>query len=250
MRALVAALPEQYPPEGGWRHRVRRFLMPHRFLTRDEARAFYNRFGSKQDQQHWYEGAPLQDLLQHGHFETARAVFELGCGTGAFAEELLAHVLPTTTRYVGVESSPTMVALTQHRLAPWADRTEVLLTDGALTFGFPDASYDCFVANYVLDLLSPQDIHQVLSEAYRLLTPAGRLGVVSLTWGHTRLARVVNWLWNSVHWLHPRLVGGCRPLQVQAFLDAERWRIDYHRVVTACGVPSEVVVASKYSDQG
>jgi ubiquinone/menaquinone biosynthesis C-methylase UbiE len=224
--------------------------MSRRFLTRDEAQAFYNRFGSKQDRQHWYEGVPIQHLIQHGGFETARAVFELGCGTGAFAEELLEHVLPTTARYIGVDSSITMVALTQQRLARWTNRAEVLLTNGALTFGFPDASCDRFVTNYVLDLLSPEDIRQVLAEAHRLLTPAGRLGVVSLTWGRTRLARVVSWLWNSVHWLHPRLVGGCRPLRLQAFLDEKRWRIDYHRVVVMCGVASEVVVASKCNEHG
>jgi ubiquinone/menaquinone biosynthesis C-methylase UbiE len=224
--------------------------MPRRFLTRDETRAFYNRFGSKQDRQHWYESPATTDLLKHGGFETAMAVFELGYGTGAFAAELLEHVLSTTARYVGVDSSTTMVALTRQRLARWADRAEVLSTDGALTFGFPDASYDRFVTNYVLDLLSPEDIHQVLLEAYRLLTPTGRLGVVSLTCGRSWLSRVVTWLWNSVHWLHPRLVGGCRPLQLQAFLDEERWRIDYHRVVTAFGVSSEVVVASKCNEHG
>ena len=224
--------------------------MPRRFLTRDETRAFYNRFGSKQDRQHWYESPATTDLLKHGGFETAMAVFELGCGTGAFAAELLEHVLSTTARYVGVDSSTTMVALTRQRLAQWADRAEVLLTDGALTFGFPDASCDRVVTNYVLDLLSPEDIRQVLAEAHRLLTPAGRLGVVSLTWGRTWLARVVTWLWNSVHWLHPRLVGGCRPLQLQEFLDEERWRIDYHHVVATCGVASEVVVASKCNEQG
>ena len=32
-------------------------------LTRDEARAFYDRFGSKQDWQSIYEGRALRDLM-------------------------------------------------------------------------------------------------------------------------------------------------------------------------------------------
>jgi ubiquinone/menaquinone biosynthesis C-methylase UbiE len=224
--------------------------MPRRFLTRDEARTFYDRFGSKQDRQQWYERVPIQNLLRHGGFATAGAVFELGCGTGAFAEALLEHHLPNTAHYLGVDSSSTMVALTRQRLARFVDRTEVVRTDGALRFAVPAASCDRFVANYVLDLLSPDDIRLVLSEAYRLLTPDGRLCVVSLTYGRTGVSRVVTWLWSSVHRLNPHLVGGCRPLRKQDFLDAEQWRIAYHYVVTAWGVPSEVVVASKHVSSG
>ena len=219
--------------------------MPRRFLTRDEVRAFYDRFGRKQDRQYWYESSATRDLRKHGGFETALAVFELGCGTGAFAAEVLAHELPQTAHYCGVDISSTMVELSRKRLERFGRRAEVLLTDGALKFVLPDASFDRFVTNYVLDLLSPEDIRQVLAEAYRLLKPGGCLCVVSLTCGRKGVARMVTWLWSAVHRLRPRLVGGCRPLQVQDFLAGERWRLDYQHVVTAFGVASEVVVASK-----
>ena len=136
--------------------------MSRRFLTREEARAFYDRFGSKQDWQRWYEGAAIRELRTHGGFEMSGSVIELGCGTGAFAEELLEHDLPTTAQYLGMDSSSTMVALTRKRLARFESRAEILQTDGSLTFTFPDASFDRFVSNYVLDLLSPDDIQQVL----------------------------------------------------------------------------------------
>jgi ubiquinone/menaquinone biosynthesis C-methylase UbiE len=222
--------------------------MPRRFLTRQEVRAFYDRFGRKQDKQHWYESPATQHLIKHGGFETAMAVFELGCGTGVFAEEILSHSLPKTAHYCGVDISSTMVELSRKRLARFEGRAEVLLTDGALKFALPDASVDRFVMNYVLDLLSPDDIRQVLTEAYRLLKPEGRLCVVSLTCGRKGVARLITWLWSTVHWLHPKLVGGCRSLRVQDFLDEEHWRLDYHHVVIAFGVASEVVVASKYGD--
>jgi ubiquinone/menaquinone biosynthesis C-methylase UbiE len=206
--------------------------MPRRFLTHGEAKAFYDRFGSKQDWQHWYEGA-------------ARAVFELGCGTGAFAAELLAHRIPHTARYLGVDVSSTMVDLPRKRLDRFADRTEVVLMDGALRFDVPDASFDRFVANYVLDIFSPDDIQEVLDKAYCLLASDGRLCVVSLTPGHTLVARMVTGLWHRVHRLNPRWVGGCRPLRLQDHLHEAHWRINHHHVVTAYGVASEVVIASK-----
>lgn len=219
--------------------------MSRRFLTREEARTFYNRLGRKQDWQQWYENPAIRNLIEHAGFETAVAVFELGCGTAAFAAEILQHALPTRARYYGVDSSATMVGLARQRLARFANRAELLLTDGTLRFALPDASFDRFVTNYVLDLLSPDDIRQVLLEAYRLLKPEARLCVVSLTCGHNALSRMLTWVWNAVHRLNPKLVGGCRPLQLRTYLDEAHWEIEYDNVVTAFGVPSEVVVARR-----
>ena len=220
--------------------------MPRRCLTHEEAKTFYDRFGTKQDRQDWYEGAAIQDLITHGGFEAARTVFELGCGTGTFAKELLAHRLPPAAHYLGVDISSTMVDLTRKRLKRFANRTEVVQTDGSLRFDLPDASFDRFIATYVLDLLAPDDIKGVLDEAHRLLEPDGCLCVVSLTYGRTRVARMVTGLWNGVHRLNPKLVGGCRPLRLQHHIDEAYWRIDYHHVVTAYGIASEVMVVSKH----
>lgn len=212
-------------------------------LTRAQARAFYDRFGSKQDGQAFYEDAAVQDLLAHAEFEKANAVFEFGCGTGRFAETLLTHHLPAAARYVGRDVSTTMVDLARQRLARFADRADVRLTDGAPRIEAPDAALDRFVSNYVLDLLTAGDIADVLSEARRVLTAEGRLCVVSLTHGSTPASRLVSWLWARVHRLRPQLVGGCRPLALLPFLSQDGWRTIHHNVIVAYGIPSEIVVA-------
>jgi hypothetical protein len=97
----------------------------------------------------------------------------------------------------------------------------------------------------VIDLLPPEDIHQAIDEAYRLLVPGGRLCLVSLTFGSTIASRALTWAWGRIHKLNPRLVGGCRPVRLQDFLNKDRWRVDHCIVVSAFGIPSEVVVASK-----
>ncbi|WP_089945351.1 class I SAM-dependent methyltransferase [Candidatus Entotheonella palauensis] len=219
--------------------------MSSRFLTHEEAQAFYDRFGSKQDKQQWYEGPAVQDMVNHGEFEAAESVVELGCGTGAFAGELLQHHLPQTATYLGIDISSTMVELSRKRLEPFAGRAEIVLTDGARKIDLPDSSCDRFIANYVLDLLSPSDIRQVLDEAHRLLKPEGRLCVVNFTPGRTGVARIVTWVLDRVHRLHPSLLGGCRPLLLQDYRDQELWQVEYHHVVTAYEIPSEVMVASK-----
>ncbi|MEJ2645099.1 MAG: class I SAM-dependent methyltransferase [Gammaproteobacteria bacterium] len=215
------------------------------FLTTDQVRAFYDRFGRKQDWQWFYEGPALRDLIAHGDFERTQSVFELGCGTGAFAARLLEDVLSPVASYVGVDLSGTMVDLARARVARFADRARVQLSDGDLHFPWPDGSFDRFVANYVLDLLAPPDITAALAEAHRLLRPDGRLCLLSLTHGCTVPSRAVVGLWNRIHRRDPARVGGCRPVQLLEFIDADHWQVDYQRVHVAWGVPSQVVVATR-----
>jgi trans-aconitate methyltransferase len=80
-------------------------------LTREKARSFYNRFGRKQDWQRLYEGPAIRGLLAHGAFENARAVFELGCGTGALADSHLSRYLSKESTYLCLDLSPAMVSL-------------------------------------------------------------------------------------------------------------------------------------------
>ena len=215
-----------------------------RMLSRREARAVYDRIGAWQDTQAFYEGPALDTLIAHGAFEDARAVFEVGCGTGRVAERLLRERCPPEARYEGVDLSGDMVQVTRERLAPFGARATVRQTDGALTFDRPEGSQDRIVATYVLDLLSREDAQTLLDEAHRLLGERGRLCLAGLTWGAGVLSGAVAHLWDTLHAMRPQWVGGCRPVRVQPLLDEARWREQHHAVVTAWGVPSEVLIAA------
>jgi cyclopropane fatty-acyl-phospholipid synthase-like methyltransferase len=216
-----------------------------RMLTHQQATSFYNHLGAKQDWQAFFEAPATRELIAHASFETAQAVFEFGCGTGTFAEHVLAHHLPQEATYLAVDSSATMVRLARSRLACFGERVAVRQTDGSLQFDEVAGPCDRFVSNYVLDLLSLSDRAQLLTEAHRLLVADGRLCLVSLTRGSTPTSRLVTWTWTRIHAFQPRLVGGCRPVELLDCLPNTRWSIDYAQVVTRCGIPSEVVVASK-----
>ena len=208
-----------------------------RMLTHQQATTFYNRMGAKQDWQAFYEAPATRDLIAHAFFETTQSVFEFGCGTGAFAELVLAHHLPPQARYLAVDSSATMVCLAQARLERFGVRVTVRQTDGSLLFAGGSGSFDRFISNYVLDLLSVLDMMQLLVEAHRLLIADGRLCLVSLTRGSTPLARLVTWSWTGLHALDPRLVGGCRPLELRDYLLGTGFHPDYTQVVTRFGFP-------------
>jgi ubiquinone/menaquinone biosynthesis C-methylase UbiE len=69
-------------------------------LSHEEARAFYNRFGSKQDWQRFYEDPAVADLSEHLPLGSATSVIEFGCGTGRLAERMLARHLPMEATYL------------------------------------------------------------------------------------------------------------------------------------------------------
>ncbi len=134
--------------------------------------------------------------------------------------------------------------LARRRLTAYLSRAETRLSDGALQFPFPDRAFDRFIATYVLDLLSDENISTVLREARRLVMRGGLLCLVSLTPGTAVEARGVTRIWESLWSLRPELVGGCRPVRLMDRLDLDQWTIRHHTVVTTLGVSSEVVVAA------
>lgn len=205
----------------------------------------YDRIGRAQDWQRFYEDAAAKEIVAHAAFGDARAVVELGCGTGRFAARLLAEQLPPAATYLGVDVSPRMVTLASDRLRPWRGRAAVSLVDADDRLPVPDGSVDRFVSNYVFDLLSPEATRAALNEAHRVLTSGGLLCVAGLTPGERGFARLVSRVWKRVWTRWPALVGGCRPIRLVDALDAAHWDVRHRRVVVAWGIPSEAVIASR-----
>jgi ubiquinone/menaquinone biosynthesis C-methylase UbiE len=213
-----------------------------RTLSRAEARRFYDRLGARQDTQAYYEDPPNRDLAAHLELASARAIVELGCGTGRFATETLLPAAPDTCAYHGLDLSATMVALARQRLAFAGPRASVAQTDGAMALPGEAGRFDRFVSTYVLDLLPRDDIRALASEVVRALRPGGLAGVTSLTHGRRGLARGVSWLWERVQARMPALVGGCRPLDLRPLLAAPELIVEHEAHHTVRGLSSQVLV--------
>lgn len=215
-----------------------------RYLSSEQARRFYDRVGGLQDTQRFYERPALAALIGVAGFEQARAVLEFGCGTGRFAADLLGR-LPADGRYVGLDSSTTMVRLARRRLRRFGARAAVAQSDGSMRIPFDAGSFDRFLATYVLDLLSPDDSRELLAGAQRVLEPGGRLCLASLTHGRAGAARLVT---RALSWTaarRPALTGGCRPIELLELVPGSAWTIEHRRIVSAYWVSSELVVARR-----
>lgn len=211
-------------------------------LSPAAARAYYDRFGKKQDSQGFYEDPALDELVAHAGFQDSRHVFEFGCGTGKFAGRLLEETLPASASYFGCDISPIMLGLAKTRLEVFGRRAQAVLADGAVRFPVPDLSVDRVVSNYVLDLLGEADIERFFSESRRVLMPGGKVCIASLTTGVDIPSQIVSSVWRWLFRLSPALVGGCRPVNVDAFVNPQEWQVVHRRVVTPFRVPSEVLV--------
>jgi SAM-dependent methyltransferase len=214
--------------------------MKPRGLSHAETENFYDAFGARQDGAGYYEDVTLAELTRFANFESALSIAEVGCGTGRFAAEMLRL---NNASYWGCDVSATMIQLSRSRLAEFGERVTLWKSSGVMTLPLQDESCDHFVSNYVLDILSAQEIEAVLGEAGRILKPHGLLCLTGLTFGEGLFSKAWTAFWNLRFDLNPKWVGGCRPVVLTRFLDG--WKLVHHDVVTARGISSEVVVAEK-----
>jgi len=215
-----------------------------RTLTVDEARAFYDRFGKQQDSRWIHDDPATARLADALALAGARQVVELGCGTGRFAEALLAERLPAEARYLALDVSSTMIRIAGQRLDRFGARAEARLTDGRMQLPMGSGACDRVVSAYLLDLLSDEDIDRFLVEAERVLEPGGLLGVVSLTCGTGAWSKLVTRAWQRVFAWKPALLGGCRPVQLRARI-AARFELQHAQLLERFGVSTEVLVGKK-----
>jgi phosphatidylethanolamine/phosphatidyl-N-methylethanolamine N-methyltransferase len=129
--------------------------------------------------------APIYDAVCGPIFErgrraaasAARAVggriLEVGVGTGLSFDDYDA-----TTEIVGIDFSEAMIARARERLASGRyPHVRGLFVMDAHDLTFPDASFDCVVAQFVITLVA--DPERVLSECARVVKPGGRIVLIN-----------------------------------------------------------------------
>jgi len=138
-----------------------------------------------------------------------------------------------------------MIELSQERLSGFGEQVQIKLTNGSTTLEFPSQKFDRFISNYVIDLLPKNEIQNLISEAHRVLKPEGLLCLISITSGGSLFSKLFMGGWRFIHALRPRRVGGCRPLSLKEYISNDFWNINYHNVIEASNISSEIIIAKK-----
>lgn len=112
-------------------------------------------------------------------------ILEVGVGTGLSFDDYNA-----STEITGIDMSEPMLGKARAKMASgrYPHVKDVLQMD-AHKMSFPDATFDCVVAQFVITLVANPE--QVLSECRRVVKPGGRIILVNHLYSETGLAAAV-----------------------------------------------------------
>lgn len=127
----------------------------------------------------WDEKHVLRALTESLRTQGPANVLELGCGPG-HALQAIGASLPRAT-LAGVDLSPFMLERAERRLQAHSTAA-TLMHASALNVPIEDGAFEAVVAMHFLGHLPAKAAAGALTEAARLLAPAGRLYVVDHPW--------------------------------------------------------------------
>lgn len=209
-------------------------------VSQDEAVALYDRLAGFYDV--WgllTESRARNRALQLANINTGEHVLEVAVGTGlAFVHVVRAN---PGGRNVGIDISPGMLARAERRLRKAGLGNYELSVGSALTIKEDASSFDVLLNNYMFDLLDESEWPRVLLEFHRVIKPEGRLVLVNMTYGE----KPGSGIYKKLYKLSPRLMGGCRGVQLAEMLQRNGFSVRLREYVQRLLFPSEVILASK-----
>jgi len=145
------------------------------------------------------------EIIRHLDLSAGEHVLDIGCGPGFLCEKM-GEIVGRRGAVVGIDISPDLIALCNRRnTSPWISYA----VSDAIKLNQEDTSFSAVVCIQVAEYV--RDIDRVLSEAFRVLKPAGRALFVATDWDSViwhsenpeRMALVMR-SWEA-HCAYPRL---------------------------------------------
>lgn len=128
-------------------------------------------------------GAAKRNLLSHLALEQARAVLDVGCGSGADLAAM-AGSMPSGAIIWGLDASQTMIAEASRRTVDLRPQVSLRVGD-ATDLPFPNETFDACLADTVLQHIP--DPAQALREMARVTRPGGKIAALEFDLGTTFL---------------------------------------------------------------
>ena len=188
---------------------------------------------------HLTEAKARKIALEKSGITSGQNILEVAVGTGILFEEIVE--INRDGLNTGVDLTEGMLKKAKERMAKTEFSNYDLKTGNALDLEFEDESFDLLFNCYMLDLLSFEKIDAVLYEFKRVLKPNGKLILVNMTTGKSVISRV----YEKLYKLSPRLMGGCRGLEMKEKVLEKEFEIEHSEYVVQMLFPSEVLIAKK-----
>jgi len=209
--------------------------------SKEEARQFYDRVSRFYDYVMGVFERKYADMaLQSLSIQDRETVLEIGFGPGHCLKQIAQSVGYQGKAY-GVDISPGMLEVAKRRLekAQLKDRVKLYCGDAA-ELPYDENTFDAVLMSFTLELFDTPEIPKVLEEVKRVLKPAGRLGVASLSRGHGEPMLLRLYEWAHTKW--PKYVD-CRPIYVSESLTDAGYKIQSNETAQLMGLPVEIIVA-------
>lgn len=211
-------------------------------MTHDAARKSYNRLSR------WYDlFSGSEERLNHLGLQKLAIgvndrVLEIGPGTGSCLVEIT-QIVGEQGLVCGIDIAEGMLAAAGKKLAGAGLLNRAGLVRGdAIRLPFATGSFDAVFLSFTLELFAADEIHVVLGECARVLSNAGRFGLVAMAEENHpgMMSRIYGW----AHQRFPEVID-CRPIQVKVVLEDAGFYIKETNVVAMWGLPVGVILAEK-----
>ncbi len=209
-------------------------------LSKSEVRAVYCKMAAVYDV--WgilTESKARRRCLELAAIENGESVLEVAVGTGLLFRQIV-EANPAG-RNEGLDLTEQMLARARARAEKTGIGSFVLRVGDAYQLPYPNSSFDVLMNNYMFDLLPEPDFSRVVGEFRRVLRGGGRLVVANMTSGRCWF----NGLWGWLYRRNPRLVGGCRGVELGPYLKAAGFMDIRTEYISQLTFPSEVIRAVK-----
>jgi demethylmenaquinone methyltransferase/2-methoxy-6-polyprenyl-1,4-benzoquinol methylase len=145
---------------------------------------------------------------------------------------------------IGLDLSDGMLSIARERLKQegLSDRADLHLGDAADLDLIEANSLDGVFMSFTLELFDNPEIPRVLQECQRVLKPAGRLSVVSMTKTNPPGIPV-----RIYEWFHEHMpdYADCRPIFARQSLEENGFKIQEVSLSSMWGLPVEIVLGKK-----
>ena len=212
-----------------------------------DAKVAQNEIGALYDSKAWFydvwayftESKARYRALELAKIHNNQSVLEVAVGTGLMFSDIVQR--NSKGENIGIDISQGMLSKAKRRLSKQQNENYSLSIGSAFNLKVKDASIDMLVNNYMFDLIPFNQMDSVIDEFNRVLKQNGKLLLINMT----KSERFGASLYENLYSLSPRLMGGCRGVQLTDLLTQHGFRIEVREYIQQMLFPSEVILAYK-----
>ena len=212
-----------------------------------DAKVAQNEIAALYDSKAWFydvwayftESKARYRALELAKIHNNQSVLEVAVGTGLMFSDIVQR--NSKGENIGIDISQGMLSKAKRRLSKQQNENYSLSIGSAFNLKVKDASIDMLVNNYMFDLIPFNQMDSVIDEFNRVLKQNGKLLLINMT----KSERFGASLYENLYSLSPRLMGGCRGVQLTDLLTQHGFRIEVREYIQQMLFPSEVILAYK-----